>query len=115
MSADEVNRRTAVPIVINVDSALLRWQAKYNKRMSYAELAEQVGISVPTIYRLKSGEVTKPDLRVLNKLCKVLECEPADLLRRFETARFGSEDPQQTYEERIKLIKGIEEAEESAE
>lgn len=74
-----------MPIKLNFDSALFRWQAKHNTKMTYAELAKRTGISEPTIYRLTSGQPTKLDLAKLNKICKVLECDPGDLLERIDT------------------------------
>ena|SRR5436305_1460556 len=75
-----------MPIELQIDKAIYRWQAKHNEKMTYAELAKRAGISEPTIYRLTSGQPTKLDLAKLNRICKVLECEPGDLLGRVDTA-----------------------------
>ncbi len=75
-----------MPVVFDIDHALWKWQVKHGRRMTYADLAKRAGISLPTLYRLKSGEVLQPDLRKVNKLCKVLECEPGDLLLRVDTS-----------------------------
>ncbi len=73
-------------IKLSLDPAIFRWQAKHGAKMTYAELAKRAGISEPTIYRLTSGQPTKLDLSKLNRICKVLECEPGDLLERVDTS-----------------------------
>lgn len=90
-----------MPIIIDLDPAIFRWQAKYGERLTYAELARRSGISLPTLHRMKSGELIYPDLRKINEICKVLECEPGDLLKREDTRPFDDTDEHQrmTYEE----------------
>ncbi len=74
------------------DPAIFRWQARHGEKMTYAELAKRAEISEPTIYRLTSGQPTKLDLSKLNRICKVLECGPGDLLERVDTAHLSLED-----------------------
>ena len=74
-----------MPTYIDIDPALLRWQAKHGKRMTNEELAERAGISIAALYRMKSGEMSRPDLSKINELCKVLECEPGEIIKREET------------------------------
>jgi DNA-binding Xre family transcriptional regulator len=73
-------------IKLNFDPAIFRWQAQHGEKMTYAELAKRAQISEPTIYRLTSGQATKLDLRKLSKICKVLECNPGDLLEQIDTS-----------------------------
>jgi putative transcriptional regulator len=75
-----------MPIELDLEQAIFEWQAKHGERMTYAELAKRAHISLATVYRLKSGDATKLDLKKLNRICKVLECEPGDLLKRVKTA-----------------------------
>jgi putative transcriptional regulator len=75
-----------MPIRLNLEPAIFKWQAKHAQKMTYAELAKRARISEPTIYRLSSGQPTKLDLEKLNRICKVLECDPGELLDRVETA-----------------------------
>jgi putative transcriptional regulator len=82
-----------MPIKFNFDKAIFIWQVKHQEKMTYAELAKRAGISEPTIYRLTSGQPTKLDLPKLNKICKVLECTPGDLLERIDTANWGQQAP----------------------
>jgi DNA-binding Xre family transcriptional regulator len=74
-----------MPTYIDIEPALLRWQAKYGKRMTNEELAELAGISIAALYRMKSGEMSRPDLSKINELCKVLECEPGEIIKRENT------------------------------
>jgi DNA-binding Xre family transcriptional regulator len=53
--------------------------------MTYEELAQHAGITIAALYRIKSGKMLTPDLRKINALCKVLECEPGELIFRVET------------------------------
>ena len=96
-----------MPIKFNVDSALFRWQAKHNEKMTYAELAKRAGISEPTIYRLTSGQPTKIDLAKLNRICKVLECDPGDLLERVNTADLSPEEAEWRMQQRAEALQMI--------
>lgn len=74
-----------MPTFVNLEPALLEWQAKHKKRMTYETLAKRAGISIAALYRIKSGNMITPDLRKINALCKVLECEPGDVIVREST------------------------------
>jgi len=74
-----------MPTYVNLEPALLEWQAKHKKRMTYDMLAEHAGISIAALYRIKSGNMITPDLRKINALCKVLECDPGDIIVREST------------------------------
>ena len=52
------------------------------------ELAEKVGFTMANISLLKNGKIKALKISTLNKLCKVLECQPCDLLEYVE----GEED-----------------------
>jgi putative transcriptional regulator len=74
-----------MPTYINIEKALFEWQARHGKRLTNEELAEQAGISIAALYRMKSGDMLQPDLRKINELCKVLECQPGDIIVREPT------------------------------
>jgi len=74
-----------MPTYVNLEPALLRWQAHHQQRMTYETLAQRAGISIAALYRIKSGNMITPDLRKINALCKVLECEPGDIIVREST------------------------------
>jgi len=80
-----------MPIVIDIDTPLLEWQAKHGERMTYTELAKRAGITLASLNRLKAGDTIQADLRKINEICKVLECTPADLILRRETERHDQE------------------------
>ena len=97
-----------MPIHFNLTPAILRWQARHGEKITYAELAKRAGISEPTIYRLTSGQPTKLDLGKLNRICKVLECEPGDLLDREVTGHTSLEKVDWDWQQRTEALKTIE-------
>lgn len=96
-----------MPTYINIDRALFEWQARHGKRLTNEELAEQAGISIAALYRMKSGDMLQPDLRKINELCKVLECEPGDIIVREPTRPI--DEGQRIEVERIELLRELEE------
>ena len=64
-----------MPIVVDVDVMLAR------RKMAVGELAERVGISPANLAVLKNGRAKAVRFTTLAALCKVLECQPGDLLR----------------------------------
>lgn len=95
-----------MPVRIDLDRAIFRWQARHNERMTYTELAERAGITIQALNRLKSGEVIAPDLRKINEICKVLECEPGDLIVRIATAE--TDEAAKLEAERQKILHDLE-------
>lgn len=63
-----------MPIVINLDVQLARRKMKLN------ELSERVGISAQNLSVLKTGKARAIRFSTLEKLCRVLECTPGDLI-----------------------------------
>lgn len=61
-------------IVINVDVMLSK------RKMSSLELAKEIGITPANLSILKTGKAKALKLSTLDKLCKVLQCQPSDLL-----------------------------------
>jgi putative transcriptional regulator len=61
-------------IVVNIDVMLAK------RKMSVGTLAERVGFTMANVSLLKNGKIKALKLSTLNKLCEVLECQPADLL-----------------------------------
>ena len=61
-------------IVTNIDVMLAK------RKMSVTELANRVGITIGNISRLKKANVKGIRYSTLNKICKILECKPGDLL-----------------------------------
>ena len=61
-------------IVVNVDVMLAK------RKMSVTELSEKVGITIANMSVLKNGKAKAIRLSTLNEICKVLECQPGDIL-----------------------------------
>lgn len=50
------------------------------RKMSLTELSEQVGITLANLSILKSGKAKAIRFSTLEEVCKVLACQPGDLL-----------------------------------
>ena len=48
--------------------------------MTQKELAEKTGIRPPTISAICTGTIKHLPVDVLDKICEVLDCQPADLI-----------------------------------
>jgi putative transcriptional regulator len=51
------------------------------RRMSVAEFAEAVGISPANVAVLKNGRAKAVRFSTLDAICRVLDCQPGDVLR----------------------------------
>jgi putative transcriptional regulator len=63
-----------VPIIVNLDVMLAK------RKMRSNELAERIGITAQNLSILKAGRARAVRFDTLEKICKVLECQPGDLL-----------------------------------
>lgn len=63
-----------MPIIVNLDVMLAR------RKMRSKELAERIGITEQNVSLLKSGKVKGIRFDTLEKICQVLDCQPADIL-----------------------------------
>jgi putative transcriptional regulator len=63
-----------MPIVVNLDVMLAR------RKMSLTELSERVGITIANMSILKSGKAKAIRFSTLEEICKILECQPGDIL-----------------------------------
>lgn len=61
-------------IIINLDVMLAKRKMKLN------ELSEYVGITISNLSILKQGKAKAIKLSTLNSICKVLDCQPGDIL-----------------------------------
>ncbi len=50
------------------------------RKMSLTELSEKVGITLSNLSILKTGKAKAIRLETLEALCRVLNCQPGDLL-----------------------------------
>ena len=69
-----------MPILVNLDVVMAQ------RKMSLTELAERLGMTLANISILKTGKARAIRFSTLEGICKVLNCQPADILE------FVSED-----------------------
>jgi len=63
-----------MPIVVHLDVMLAK------RKMRSRELSEHIGITEQNVSLLKSGKVKGIRFETLEKICKVLDCQPGDIL-----------------------------------
>ena len=63
-----------MPIIVNLDVMMAK------RKMSLTELSERVGITLSNLSILKTGKAKAVRLETLEAICKVLECQPGDIL-----------------------------------
>lgn len=61
-------------IIVNLDIMMAR------RKISLNELSEQVGITQANLSILKTGKAKAIRFSTLDNLCKVLDCQPSDIL-----------------------------------
>ena len=61
-------------IQVNLDVMLAK------RKMSVTELAEKVGITMANLSILKTGKAKAVRFSTLEAICKILECQPGDIL-----------------------------------
>lgn len=49
--------------------------------MTLNELSEKTGVSIANLSNLKNNRVVSVSLSTLGRICKALECQPADILK----------------------------------
>lgn len=64
-----------MPVVVSLDEML------YRRRMTLTELAQAVDITLANLSILKTGKARAIRFTTLEAICRVLECQPGDLLR----------------------------------
>ena len=69
-----------------------RQQAATGERLSLRGLASLADVPKDLVYRLDAGEARYIDLAALARLCKVLNCEPQDILK-WELDHDGNRQP----------------------
>lgn len=61
-------------IIVNVDVMMAK------RKMSSQELAEKIGITPANLSVLKTGKAKAIRFSTLEAICKVLDCQPGDVL-----------------------------------
>ena len=54
------------------------------REMTQKELAEKTGIRPPTVSAICNGSILRLPIDALDKICEVLDCQPADLMEYVE-------------------------------
>ena len=63
-----------MPIIVNLDVMMAK------RKMSLSELAAKMDITLSNLSILKTGKAKAMRFSTLEKLCELLDCQPADLL-----------------------------------
>lgn len=63
-----------MPIIVNLDVMMAK------RKMSLNELSEKVGLTLANLSILKTGKAKAIRFSTLESICKVLDCQPADIL-----------------------------------
>ena len=61
-------------IIVNLDVMLAK------RKMSLTELSEKVGITQANLSILKTGKARAVRFSTLDAICRVLDCQPGDIL-----------------------------------
>jgi putative transcriptional regulator len=69
-----------MPIVVRIDVELAR------RKMSVGEFSERVGLTPANVAVLKNGRAKAVRFSTLEAMCRVLQCQPGDLLEFVEDA-----------------------------
>lgn len=64
-----------MPIVVDLDVMLTR------RKMSVSDFADAVGITPANVAVLKNGRARAVRFSTLDEICRVLDCQPGDILR----------------------------------
>ena len=63
-----------MPIIVRIDVELAK------RKMSVGEFAERIGLTPANVAVLKNGRAKAVRFTTLVAMCRVLECQPGDLL-----------------------------------
>jgi putative transcriptional regulator len=63
-----------MPIIVNLDVMLAK------RKMQSKELAERIGLTEANLSILKTGKAKAIRFSTLEAICRVLDCQPADIL-----------------------------------
>jgi putative transcriptional regulator len=63
-----------MPIVVNLDVMMAR------RKISLTALSENVGITMANLSLLKTGKAKGIRFNTLESICKILDCQPGDIL-----------------------------------
>jgi len=64
-----------MPIIVDIDVELAK------RKMSVGEFANAIGITPANVAVLKNGRAKAVRFSTLEAICRVLDCQPGDILR----------------------------------
>ena len=67
-------RSKAMAIILRLDRVMA------DRKISLNDLSEKVGIANVNLSKIKTGKVSAIRFSTLNAICKVLDCQPGDIL-----------------------------------
>ncbi len=70
-----------MPIIVNLDVMMAK------RKMSLNELSEKVDLTLSNLSILKTGKAKAIRFSTLEAICKVLNCQPADILEYVEEVK----------------------------
>lgn len=63
-----------MPIILRLDRVMA------DRKISLNELSERVGVSNVNLSKIKTGKISAIRFSTLDAICKVLDCQPGDIL-----------------------------------
>jgi putative transcriptional regulator len=63
-----------MPIIVNLDVMMAK------RKMSLTDLSDKVGITMANLSILKTGKAKAVRLETLEAICRILNCQPGDIL-----------------------------------
>ena len=63
-----------MPIIVNLDVMMAK------RKISLNDLSEKVGLTLSNLSILKTGKAKAIRFSTLEAICRVLDCQPADIL-----------------------------------
>jgi putative transcriptional regulator len=75
-----------MPIVVRIDVELAR------RKMSVGDFSERVGLTPANVAVLKNGRAKAVRFSTLEAMCRVLDCQPGDLLEWVEESASTAPD-----------------------
>ena len=73
-----------MPVIVNIDVLLAQ------RKMSVGDFADAVGITAANVAVLKNGRAKAIRFTTLEAICRVLDCQPGDILAWEPDASAGS-------------------------
>jgi DNA-binding Xre family transcriptional regulator len=79
-------------LYVKLREAMENYRQRTGVRLTYDIIAERTGIAVTTLQSLATRRGYNTRLSTIERLCRLLECEPSDLLELREGPKSPDED-----------------------